>query len=352
MPAPDASARSPAAALSPRARVLTELAELEHIRAEWEALWERSPCSTPFHAPAWIVAWWRHLGGGALRVIELRRAGRLVGMAPLFVHALDDGRRRLAFVGDGISDMGGALLEGGMERAGARLILATIAARRAEWELCELRELRGGDPLLAVPLPEELGGAAEPVSVAPWLPLAGSFEDMLPDMSPSHRRKLHQAENRIQRAGGARFTVARDAEWRAMLGALFRLHERRWRERGESGVLADARVRAMHLEVAPAMLARGYLRLFTLHVGERLAAVLYGFACHERLYCYLQGIDPAASHCSPGVALLRRVIEHAIGEGVREIELLRGAEAYKYRWGARDRRQYDFTCCAASPRSR
>jgi CelD/BcsL family acetyltransferase involved in cellulose biosynthesis len=163
---------------------------------------------------------------------------------------------------------------------------------------------------------------------------------MLPAMSPSHRRKMHQAENRIRRSGGARFTVARGAEWREMLLSLFQLHERRWRERGEGGVLADPRVRAMHLEVAPAMLVRGVLRLFTLHVGERLAAALYGFVCRGRLSCYLQGIDPAASYCSPGVALLRRVIEHAIAEGVREMELLRGAEPYKYRWGARDRTQF------------
>ena len=71
-----------------------------------------------------------------------------------------------------------------------------------------------------------------------------------------------------------------------------------------------------------------------------LAAALYGFVCRGRLSCYLQGIDPAASYCSPGVALLRRVIEHAIAEGVREMELLRGAEPYKYRWGARDRTQF------------
>ena len=44
--------------------------------------------------------------------------------------------------------------------------------------------------------------------------------------------------------------------------------------------------------------------------------------------------------CSPGALLL----EHAIGEAVRtaagEFDFLRGAEAYKYRWGARDRPQY------------
>lgn len=341
MRAPDAAAGTKPAATGIRSRVITEPGELERLRPEWDALWERSPWSTPFHAPEWLLAWWHRLGGGTLRVVELRRGGHLVGLAPLFIHTLGDGRRRMTTLGDGVSDIGGALFDAELGDAGARAVLSRIAEQRAEWDVCELRELRGGDPLLAAPLPAGLAGAAAPSSVAPYVPLAGSLEATLPAMSPSHRHNMQQAENRIRRAGGARLAIARGPEWRAMLDALFQLHERRWRERGEAGVLADPRLRAMHEELAPALLRRGCLRLFTLHVGDRLAAALYGFAWRGRLHCYLQGHDPDASHCSPGVALLRRVIEHAIGEGLRELDLLRGAEPYKYRWGAHDRRHHD-----------
>ncbi len=42
-------------------------------------------------------------------------------------------------------------------------------------------------------------------------------------------------------------------------------------------------------------------------------------------------------HESPGTILLGAMIEEAAAEGVAELHFLRGAEAYKYAWGATDR---------------
>jgi CelD/BcsL family acetyltransferase involved in cellulose biosynthesis len=115
-------------------------------------------------------------------------------------------------------------------------------------------------------------------------------------------------------------------------------------------VLDDARVRALHHDVAPELLARGCLRLFALRLGGSIIAMLYGMAWRDRLYCYLTGLDPASRYYSPGVALLRAAIEYAIAEGIREVDFLRGAERYKYLWGAVDRLNHELQLQPREPR--
>jgi CelD/BcsL family acetyltransferase involved in cellulose biosynthesis len=70
--------------------------------------------------------------------------------------------------------------------------------------------------------------------------------------------------------------------------------------------------------------------------GGTSLAVLYGFVEKDTLYCYLQGLDPAAAHRSPGTVLVGMVLEDAAREGLGAVDFLRGREAYKYAWGAVD----------------
>jgi CelD/BcsL family acetyltransferase involved in cellulose biosynthesis len=80
------------------------------------------------------------------------------------------------------------------------------------------------------------------------------------------------------------------------------------------------------------------LRLYSLRMGASLAAVYYGFTAKETAYAYLSGFDPDFAELCPGAQIIAHAIEEAVREGVREFHFLRGGEAYKYSWGALDRR--------------
>ena len=97
-----------------------------------------------------------------------------------------------------------------------------------------------------------------------------------------------------------------------------------------------AALREFHREAAAGFAARGMLRLYGLRAGSRLLAVLYGFAARGRFYAYLSGFDPAVERFTPGGALLAMAIERSIAEGLREFDLLRKRESYKYLWGAEE----------------
>ncbi len=300
---------------------ITETRQFEALAPEWDALWERLPAATPFQSPGWLLPWWRHVfAGGKLWALALREDGRLTGLAPFFIYGLRE--RTVAILGAGISDYPDVLVE--PESAAA--IFGHLARRASEWDVCNFQDLRPGSPMLSCARTEELESRAEVSSLCPVIPLRGAAAEP---------RSLRRARRRLEK-NGARFEEANAETIGEFMEALFRLHTARWHSRGELGMVAEPALREFYREAAAALARRGMLRLYGLRAGSRLLAVLYGFAAHGRFYAYLSGFDPAAERFSPGVALLAMAVERSIAEGLREFDLLRKRESYKYQWGAVD----------------
>jgi CelD/BcsL family acetyltransferase involved in cellulose biosynthesis len=77
--------------------------------------------------------------------------------------------------------------------------------------------------------------------------------------------------------------------------------------------------------------------MHALWLGGHLAAAFYGYHAAGRTVFYLSGFDPAFARYSPGKLVVAHAIERAITrEHARTFDFLRGAEAYKYAWGAVD----------------
>lgn len=103
-------------------------------------------------------------------------------------------------------------------------------------------------------------------------------------------------------------------------------------------MLGNRAVRALHEAAAPAFWRAGVLRLYTLSISGVPAAVYYGFVHRGRAYGYQAGWNPDFAYQSPGTVVIAHAIEEAVREGAGEFDFLRGGEAYKYAWGAKDRR--------------
>lgn len=311
---------------------------LEALRSEWAALWDRCGHASLFQHPDWLLPWWRHLGGRGLWTLAIRSGDGLVGVAPLFIHSGADGRRQVTLIGNGVSDSCDILVDQETPRA-ARLLLEHLAARAGDWDACDFRDLPATSVLLAQ-IPGRLAATRQEDTPCLVLDLGQARSDLVDTVPSGVLRKLRQGQRRATARGGMRIDMADAQTLESSLTALFALHASRWAERGEAGVLGAPAVEAFHREVADRLLHRGWLRLYRLHVGDELAGVLYGFQPRDRFYSYIGGFDPRFNACSPGALLLEHAIFEAVRAGGREFDFLRGAESYKYRWGARDRAQY------------
>jgi CelD/BcsL family acetyltransferase involved in cellulose biosynthesis len=143
------------------------------------------------------------------------------------------------------------------------------------------------------------------------------------------------------------FACADEASWRESFRALIDLHRARWTTRGESGVLADERVRRWHEAALPGLTAGGLARLYTLRLDGRVIAACYALCDPQRggagaraTYYYFGGFDPAYERLSPGTLVIGHAVERAVREGCGAFDFLRGREGYKYLWGATDTPTY------------
>jgi CelD/BcsL family acetyltransferase involved in cellulose biosynthesis len=317
---------------------ITSSQRLEALAPAWHDLWRRAPAATPFRSPAWLIPWWQQIGDGELRVLAARAGDRLVGLLPLYRQPAVAGGKLLP-LGIAISDYLDGLFEEGLELTAAEAMLRHLASRE-DWSRGELHPLCSGSPLLEARVPPCCTDEIlefEPCLVLPIPAQAREIGEVVPSRI---RGKLRYFGRRAEQAGRVRFETATAATLSELLDALFCLHEARWRRLHGPGVLADQAIRDFHRAAAPLLLSAGLLRLHALRLDERIVAVVYALSARDRVYSYLSGFDPDLGAISPGTLTVGHAIRHAIGEGAREFDFLRGRERFKYLWGARERPCY------------
>ncbi len=265
--------------------------------------------------------------------IALTRDDGLLALAPLYV---EKNTARLLPLGIGISDYLDVLIEPNFEFAAGEALI-TMLLHRPEWTSMEIDELMPGGSALALGAPAGMRISGERSTPCPVLELTAAADGKGARVPARKREHLVLARNRARRRGCVELIGTDEVSSEMLFAALVELHRARWQTRNQPGVLSDPRVRAFHEAAIPRLAADGVARLYALRIAGKLASVYYGFADRGRAYVYLTAFDPAFSFESPGTLLLGHAIDEAWRTGAREFHFLRGAEQYKYTWGAVDR---------------
>jgi CelD/BcsL family acetyltransferase involved in cellulose biosynthesis len=318
---------------------LTRPSDLERLRGEWTALLEASTAATPFQAPEWLVAWWHCLGGQGLWTLAIRRRGRLVGIAPLYIFAdPQTAERRVCLAGNGVSDKLSTVSSAEDGGVVARAVLDHLARRAELWDTCDFRDLPADSAIVCADLPPALAGSVEAEEPCPVLTLPRTADDLLQTVPRALAQNLRRSTRRARERGEVVFETAAPDTRRELLAALFHLHAARWEARGQRGVL-DERMRRFHETVSCALQERDMLYLHALRIDRRIIAAQYVLQYNRRAYLYITGFDPDFGALSPGALLMSHVLQEALRRGNNEFDFLRGRERYKYVWGAVDRPQ-------------
>lgn len=307
--------------------VITTPAELLALETDWRDLWHRTPDATPFQSPMWCLPWWRAFGSGELYVIVTRDGERIDGIAPLFVVREDDESLGM-IIGTGNSDYGDVL--GPAERV-------LDAIKDVDCQLWDLQQLRPSSALLAARTPDGWTDNIAEHDVCPILAIDGAGDDLENLISTHSRKKLRYYRRSLDRLGNVSIETPDATTIDAFMNALFDLHAARWQRRGLPGVLATDVDQRFQREAARALLDAGALRMYATRVGDRIVAIFYGFAARDTVYYYLSGYDPDLEKLSIGTVIVAHAIEQAVRSGAKVFDFLRGAEQYKYTWGAQDR---------------
>ncbi|MGD9695176.1 MAG: GNAT family N-acetyltransferase [Thermoleophilia bacterium] len=315
------------------AAVIRDEAGLAPLIDAWDDLATRR--RQPYSAPAWMLAWWRHLAprDSRLAVVAVRDAGGdLVGLAPWYqmrgpgglslARLLGTGHRVEPLAAPGREDEVAAAVAaalGGLER-GPRVLLLDRVDARSRW-------------------PDLLAGAMGPRATvrrerrvpAPTLATRGrSYEQWLAERSSNFRGQRARARRRLEAAGVTARLVGPDDDPATTAAALMRLHAARWSSMRRESSLA-AGVEGMVRDAAAAMVPGGRMRVWLLErAGRPISAQLFVIGGGEAAY-WNGGFDPAEAALRPGFEALAFAVEHAFRQGDARIDFGGGSSEYKDR---------------------
>jgi CelD/BcsL family acetyltransferase involved in cellulose biosynthesis len=320
---------------------------MARMRAEWTDLLDASGAGL-FNAWEWLYPWCRRLAPQREPVILTARdaAGSLVGLMPLGLErrrVLGRRVRRLAFLGETIvgSDYLDAIARRGMEEAVGRAFAQELRAMRGGWDALDLLDLREDSPTVA-----HLRDAFRDAPVRVSQRYVCPYETFTPGepfdafLSRTGRRDnyLRRRKWLEKQEGYAIERTETAADLAGPLSEFFRLHAARWAADGGSQGIAGPRVEAFHRDATHLLAERGVLRLYTMRVGGRAVASVYGLFHRNAFLYYQSGYDPEWRNRSVGLVLVGETFKDAIEAGLVEYDFLRGTEPYKLDWTRRERR--------------
>jgi CelD/BcsL family acetyltransferase involved in cellulose biosynthesis len=237
---------------------------------------------------------------------------------------------------NGLSDYLDALIAPNQDSRWALALQAWMQEQQCGYSSFEFQHLSGRAHLRVFTPPRGWQRTVSDKHVLPRLALPetpAKLGEVLP------RSIVQQAEDLLRRAektGPIEFRLTERQSFVTDVDTIFALHSKRWATRQKEGIFGSPRQKSFYHDAWSRLLDLGLLRLFHLSLGNRAIASLCGFSWRKHFYYYIAGFDPEAAKLSPGTLLIWLTLQHVCQEGCRIFDFLRGAEPYKYRWGAKD----------------
>lgn len=359
-------------------RAISSLVELESIRGDWLALLalDASNSDLPFLLPEWLVPWWQTFRRNgpvvahSLRVLAVRdeQSGRLVALAPFMLTERPGAgpralrARTLALLGADpyITELRAPIVDPARQREAAQALARHLSfsgpGPSRDWDWVSWQGLdRESDfaKELERALPLQWGDS----EVGNVLTLAATFEAFRSGLKRNIKESLRHCYNSLKRDGLApRLVIAETAEDVARdLETFFSLHAKRARQTNtvvHPDRFQDPRSRQFLRSACEAMVRRGVVRVFTLHIGDTVVASRIGFVMPRCLYLYYSGFEPDWGRYSVATTLVAEIIKYAIGLGLPRVHLSMGADVSKARWGPATPVRHEATVIGPSLKSR
>ncbi|MFJ4963955.1 hypothetical protein EES43_28025 [Streptomyces sp. ADI96-02] len=304
--------------------------EFGALAGEWDALHRRCATATPFQSHAWLHSWWISYGQeGRLRVLLVRRSGRLIGAAPLMLAHRP--MPLLVPMGGAISDFFDILLD--EEEAGYAVgALGRGLERAARHAVVDLREVRP-DASAQLLFGRWAGGRSRLTdSTCMELP-ARPLGDLASPLTGARGQRLRAKLRRVDALGVETRRIP-PSEVPAAIGTLLRLHELQWRDRGVNPEHLRTRFSDHLIRSVGRMAGDGTAAMTEFRLDGTVVVANLTLQSGRLAGGYLYGADPGLRERKVDVStlLLREVAQQASDAGHEVLSLLRGAEQYKDHW--------------------
>ncbi len=334
-------------------------------KEEWNDLLIRSRNQSVFMTWIWLMTWWAVYGeDNELWWLNVRNEkGTLVGSAPLYLRRHSNGltlpHREIRFIGTGAPvspEHLDVLIDCKKSEETLKAIGQYLTDHQNDWDVLLLTDLtckeNSGTPA-ARELAELLSKQNTSVQIedqlplAPYIRLPNTWDEYFKSLGKWLRRTIARQRNKQTRELDMSFYIwsSKDGGFDTAFGKFEKLYAlRKESVKVENKFEKSCGYQKFHRLLASRFAEAGWLNLAFLKIGDREVACEYTFKYLDTLYSYQCGFDPEFGKNNVFKVLRSYVIEDAIQSGIKEFDLLRGEESYKYDWKALPRKKQTLRC--------
>jgi CelD/BcsL family acetyltransferase involved in cellulose biosynthesis len=330
------TAETPAWSKASRIASVDILHDLVQAEAIWRGLEAQHQFSTPYQRFEFLAAW-------------QRQVGQRESLSPFIVVAYDVERQPLLLLPLTLRHAHGvrtACFMGGKHATFNMALWDREFANHANPNdldalISGIRAQSGADVLELTQQPLRWRDFPNPMALLPNQPSANDCPLMtiVPEEPPaarissSFRRRLKGKERKLQALPGYRYGVAEtDAEIQRLLEAFFRIKPLRMAEQKLPNVFADPGVEDFIRTACTAPLAGGghAIDIHALECDDEVISMFAGVADGHRFSMMFNTYTMSGnSRYSPGLILMRNIVDHYAERGYRALDLGIGSDEYK-----------------------
>jgi len=315
------------------------------LRTEWELLLDEDPHGTVFQGPRYLSLWRDVLGQRSpTRVHTFHRDGRLIGVVAdandLEGSPTGPEEHRRFLGGTEVTDYLGPVSRP-EDRTDIADAYVRYLAADVDWDEFVAgglaRDSGWADAFRRAIAEHGLAVLEDDVEdVCPVVDIADGYDAWLRGLPGRSRQELTRKARKLARdAGDLELVEVPPADIGGAIDGF--LDQAAASFPDKSGFFERPEIHAWFKALAEEFAKDGIFRLHQLHVGGLPAAATVSLVRRGRWGLYNSSFDPTLGSLAPGMVIIPLLIEEAVTDGCRAFDLLRGAEPYKYRFGATDR---------------
>jgi len=314
-------------------------ARIEHTclapegEAAWNALLPTSDTHSVFQTHEWNRSWWETFRE-PLEPCTVMVTGHegLAGIAPLVIPKQSSYGRVVRFLGDGRSDYCDFLTGASREAALTAMLNAVFSG--VDWDMIELNNLPSRSP--TIPIVQSICERAGFKTLVSEQFLCRALVVEGREASARfilNKPSLRRSTNFFQRAG--RLTcrgLTRADEIEPYLDRFFEQHVERWSGTQSPSLFLNQRNRTFYQTLTRNLSASGLLLFSVIELDGAPIAFHYGFDHDGVVIWYKPSFDIKHGAHSPGLVLMRHLIDYTVNGNKRELDFTLGDEAFKRRF--------------------
>jgi CelD/BcsL family acetyltransferase involved in cellulose biosynthesis len=298
---------------------INDVEKFRSLREIWNTLLQKSSDNNIFLTWEWLFTWWQHHSvGKKLRILLIKDMNRIIAIVPLMQSKERKGIFQLDFIENICAqncDYSGIILTEKKHECLTCLLEHLVNMLKDNNMIVRMWHIPENSSFLGIlrqqypSFTDSIHMTERPISSCPYIKLPATWEEYYRALHHGTQKSLRKKINKLQKnhvVGFRKYTGSPDL--RAQLQTLFRLHQKRWQNKGITSKFTRANEQDFYFDVSEYFYQNGWLNMSFLTVDGSPVSATWGFDYKNEYYSMTSAFNLDYSTYSVGAIHLMELI--------------------------------------------